>query len=102
MFPYQKEADDKYFNGYGVKLSFNQNSKNSYLNSILQILINLDRKLTYELFCEIYSYEGTDAILNELKVVLKEAAKIFEANKERMQALLDSDAVLGKSKSKLK
>ena len=48
MFPYQKEADEKYFNGYGVKLGSNENSKNSYVNSILQILINLDRKLSYE------------------------------------------------------
>ena len=102
MFPYQKEADEKYFNGYGVKLGSNENSKNSYVNSILQILINLDRKLSYELFFEIYSYEGNDAILSELKTILKEAAKIFEANKERMEALLDSDAVIAKSKGKFK
>ena len=49
-FPYQKEADEKYFNGYGVKFGSNENSKNSYVNSINQIFINLDRKLSYELF----------------------------------------------------
>ena len=59
-------------------------------------------RAAYELFFEIYSYEGNDAILSELKTILKEAAKIFEANKERMEALLDSDAVIGKSKDKLK
>ena len=102
MFPYLKEADSKYFNGYGVKLSSNDSSKNSYCNAIIQLLINLDRSLGYELFCEIYSYEGTDTILTELKVILAEAAKIFEANKDRMEALIDSDASIGKAKGKLK
>ena len=102
MFPYLKEGDPKYFNGYGVKLSSIDNSKNSYWNAIIQLLINLDRKLTDDLFGEIYDYEGPDTILTELKLVITEVTKIFEANKERMEALIDSDAAIGKAKGKLK
>jgi len=92
MFPYTKpEEDPKYFNGYGVKLMYNNSPKNSYCNSILQLLININRKLAYELFVEIFDYDSDDSILQQLKEVLRQIAQVFEDNKERLSELLESD-----------
>ena len=97
MFPYSKHADDKYFNGYGVKLEAHSSARNSYCNSILQLLINIDRKFAHELFAEIFYYEGDDSTLKELKTVLDHIRKILEANKDRMENLRESDVSLGRT-----
>jgi len=97
MFAYSHEMDSKYFNGYGVKLKAHDNSKVSYCNAILQMLINLDRQFSYDLFMQVYSYEGDDMVVIALKKVLNKIADIFEANRGRMENLVQSDMSLGKT-----
>lgn len=92
MYAYRTEMDSMYFNGYGVKLkSSRDNSKTSYCNAVLQFLINIDRRLSHDLFAQIYDYGGDDMVLKELKIVFHQIADILEVNRERMDNLVESD-----------
>lgn len=102
MFPYKNKIDPKFFNGYGVKLAGNGDSRNSYLNATLQLLLNIDRSFTYELFLQIFYYEGKDEPLLALKKVLDEIRDLLEGNRDRMDNLMDSDCSLGKTPPKKK
>jgi hypothetical protein len=101
MYAYRTQMDSIYFNGYGVKLkSSKDNPKVSYCNSVLQFLINIDRRLSHDLFAQIYDYGGDDMVLKELKTVFHHIADILEGNRERMDNLVESDIGMSKNPKK--
>lgn len=96
MFPYLKSEEKDVFKGYGVQLK-TSSDKNSYTNCMLQLLLNIDRKFTEDLFRRIYEYKGDDKVIKELKTVFSKVREIMDKNNKRNENLLESDISLGKT-----
>jgi hypothetical protein len=84
MYAYNEELETKYFNGYGVKLKTHNSEKTAYCNSIIQLLINIDRAFAHDLYVQIYEYDKEDPILKQLKVIIDNARETLESNRERI------------------
>lgn len=93
-----KDQDEKYFSYYGVKLDANRNSKQSYVNSVLQLMTNVDREFAREIYEQMYQYQGDDKILNQLGIIFDLIREPLE-NRDGLE-LFDSEISIGKTPPK--
>ena len=83
MFAYTSKLDSKYFSLFGAQLKSHHSSKVGYCNSIIQVLLNIDRVFSHDLYVQIYEYQKEDPILKELKKVIDEIREVLQGIEDK-------------------
>jgi hypothetical protein len=63
---------------------------------VLQVLLNIDRSFSHELYVQIYDFESDDHVLNELKTVVNQirTALTDEEGKKSDSEAVDAQGIL--------
>ena len=99
MFRHSSQSE-KLFTHYGVKLDANKDSRMSYINAIIQLMINIDREFAREVFAYMMEYKKDDKFIIQLSVMFEQIREVLHTRPH--EEFLDSEISIGKTPPKPK